>query len=52
MKIPISWLKDFVEIGLPVHELADKLTMAGLEVGSVDRIGGWEKCLVGRVSWR
>ena len=49
MKIPISWLKDFVEIGIPVHELADKLTMAGLEVGSIGRIGGWEKCLIGRV---
>ena len=44
MKIPISWLKDFVDIGISVHELSDKLTMAGLEVGSVDRIGGWEKC--------
>ena len=49
MKIPISWLKDFVEIGIPVHELADKLTMAGLEVGSIERIGGWEKCLIGMV---
>jgi phenylalanyl-tRNA synthetase beta chain len=49
MKIPISWLKDFVDIRIPVDELADKLTMAGLEVGSVDRVGGWDKCLVGCV---
>lgn len=49
MKIPISWLKDFVDIPVSVNELAEKLTMAGLEVGSVDRIGGWKKCLVGWV---
>ncbi|MEZ4609008.1 MAG: hypothetical protein R2838_01925 [Caldilineaceae bacterium] len=31
--MPISWLKSYVDINLPVEELAERLTMAGLEVG-------------------
>ena len=39
MKVPVSWLKDFVEITLPIHELAGRLTMAGLEVEEITYIG-------------
>ncbi len=39
MKTPLSWLKDFVEIDLPIEELAYKLTMAGLEVEAVHYLG-------------
>jgi phenylalanyl-tRNA synthetase beta chain len=39
VKVPISWLKDFVEINLPIHELAGRLTMAGLEVEEITYIG-------------
>ena len=39
MKIPISWLKDFVEIDIPVEQLAERLTLAGLEVGKLQYIG-------------
>ncbi len=39
MKVPISWLKDFVDIDLPIHELAYKLTMAGLEVEEIHYVG-------------
>lgn len=39
MKVPLSWLKDFVEITLPVDELAGRLTMAGLEVEEITYIG-------------
>lgn len=39
MKIPLSWLKDFVEISLPIEELAHRLTMAGLEVEEITYIG-------------
>jgi phenylalanyl-tRNA synthetase beta chain len=35
MKIVYSWLKDFVDIDVPVEELADSLTGAGLEVASI-----------------
>ena len=39
MKIPLSWLKDFVEIDLPIEELAHHLTMAGLEIEEIRLVG-------------
>lgn len=39
MKVPVSWLKDFVTITLPVDELARRLTMAGLEVEEIQYVG-------------
>ena len=39
MKVPYSWLKEFVDVDLPAEELADTLTMAGLEVEELVRIG-------------
>ena len=39
MKVPISWLKDFVDITIPLPELASRLTMAGLEVESIIYVG-------------
>ena len=39
MRVPISWLKEYVDITLPIAELVDKLTMAGLEVEHVETIG-------------
>lgn len=35
MKVPYNWLRQYVEIDLPPDELADRLTMAGIEVDSV-----------------
>ena len=40
MKVTYNWLKDFVDIKIPAQELADKLTMAGLEVVSLQKTGG------------
>lgn len=37
MRVVYSWLKDFVEINIPVNELADALTSAGLEVASIEK---------------
>lgn len=39
MLIPVSWLKDFVDIDIPAELLAERLTLAGLEVGSLHYIG-------------
>ena len=52
MRVPLSWLRDFVEITLPVDELAHRLTMAGLEVSEVTYVGAsWQrdKLFVGEV---
>ena len=40
MKITWNWLAEFVELSMPVAELAERLTMAGLEVESVETLGG------------
>ena len=51
MKVPLSWLKEFVDVDLPPDELAHRLTMAGTEVGSVEVIGGtWDNVFVARVA--
>lgn len=40
MKVPISWLRDFVDLrGLQIEEIARKLTLAGLEVGEITYVG-------------
>jgi phenylalanyl-tRNA synthetase beta chain len=39
MYVPLSWLKDYVDITLPVEELARRLTLAGLEVEEVRYVG-------------
>ncbi|MDO9128904.1 MAG: phenylalanine--tRNA ligase beta subunit-related protein, partial [Anaerolineales bacterium] len=39
MKVPISWLRDFVEITIPIEDLARKLTLAGLEVEEIRYVG-------------
>jgi phenylalanyl-tRNA synthetase beta chain len=40
MKLTYNWLKDFVDIKLSPEALAEKLTMAGLEVTSLEKKGG------------
>jgi len=40
MKFTYSWLKDYVDIILKPQELADKLTMAGLEIESLSQKEG------------
>ena len=49
MKVPLSWLKEYVKIELSAEELAHKLTMAGVEVSGVQLIGGWNNVFVGFV---
>ena len=52
MRVPVSWLQEYVDVSLPTDELALKLTLAGMEVGAVDRIGDqWDPqtVVVGKV---
>jgi phenylalanyl-tRNA synthetase beta chain len=39
MKVPVSWLKEFVDIELSIPELAHRLTLAGLEVEEIRYVG-------------
>ena len=51
MKVPLSWLREYVDVDLPPEELAHRLTMSGNEVGSIDVIGGtWDNVFVAEVA--
>ena len=39
MQVPLSWLREYVEITQPVEELAERMTLAGLEVEHIETIG-------------
>ncbi|MBI2808276.1 MAG: phenylalanine--tRNA ligase subunit beta [Planctomycetes bacterium] len=39
MKIPLSWLSDYIDITIPPAQLIDRLTLAGMEVASTRVLG-------------
>src|SRR5476649_208917 len=39
MKIPLSWLRDYIDLTLPPAQLIERLTLAGLEVASTRVFG-------------
>lgn len=39
MKVPLSWLRDYVDLPASVADLAERLTLAGLEVVGVRAVG-------------
>ncbi|HUW45503.1 MAG TPA: phenylalanine--tRNA ligase subunit beta, partial [Dehalococcoidia bacterium] len=50
MKVSLNWLRDYVDIKLAPEELAEKLTMSGLEVKGIQTIGGtWDNVVIGEV---
>ena len=50
MKVSLSWLKDYVPIEMDPSDLAEALTMVGLEVESVsDRYSYLDTVYVGRI---
>src|SRR5918996_4540852 len=50
MRVPLSWLREYVDISLPPRALADQLTMRGMEVDAVEATGAdWTDVVVGRV---
>ena len=50
MKVPLSWLRSYVDVTLLPRELGHRLTMAGLETGGIEMVGeNWDDVLVGHV---
>ncbi|MDD4924146.1 MAG: phenylalanine--tRNA ligase subunit beta [Dehalococcoidales bacterium] len=50
MKVPIKWLKDYIDIDLSPKELAHVLTMSGTESG-LKYIGeSWEGVIIGQIA--
>jgi phenylalanyl-tRNA synthetase beta chain len=51
MRLSINWLKDFVDLTAPPAELADRLTLAGLEVEALEEVApDFSGVVVGRVT--
>ncbi len=51
MKVPLSWLREYVSISQPLKELAGKLTMSGTEVKGIEVTGkDWDKICVGQIT--
>ncbi len=51
MKVPISWLKDYVDIDVSPRVLAEKLTFSGIEVEGIATVGAaFEGLVVGEVT--
>ena len=38
MKLPLSWMRDFVSIDAPVEEISRRLSFAGLVVENVEKL--------------
>ena len=53
MKVPVSWLKKYINLdGIDINDLSHLMTMAGTEVSSIDIVGEhWdaEHLLVGEI---
>ncbi|MBU1877467.1 MAG: phenylalanine--tRNA ligase subunit beta [Chloroflexi bacterium] len=44
MRVSLKWLKDYVDILTTPDDLARRMTMAGVEVGTIDRLGAdWDR---------
>ncbi len=50
VKVSLNWLKEYVDINVPVQQLCDKMIMAGFEVEDlVDLSATMDKVVVGRI---
>jgi phenylalanyl-tRNA synthetase beta chain len=50
MRVPLSWLREYVDFDLAPEALADALTMRGLEVSGIEFAGAdWTDVVVGRL---
>ena len=51
MKVTLNWLRDYVDFDLPADELSHRLTMAGLEIDAMERLGeGLDSVVVARLA--
>ena len=50
MRVPLSWLRDYVDVDLEPEALAARLTMLGMEVQGIERWGAeWQNVVVGEL---
>ena len=52
MLVPLSWLKEYVDLVTSTPALAERITLAGMEVEGIERTGDWwdaEKIVIGQI---
>ncbi|MEO7664423.1 MAG: YtpR family tRNA-binding protein, partial [Candidatus Limnocylindrales bacterium] len=50
MRVPLSWLADYVDLELEPEALAERLTLLGMEVKAIERRGtDWRNVVVGEL---
>src|SRR3954452_7020188 len=50
MRVPLSWLAEFVDVELTPQALAEQLTLLGMEVKGIERWGAeWRNVVVGEL---
>jgi phenylalanyl-tRNA synthetase beta chain len=50
VRVPLSWLRDYVAVDLETERLAERLTLLGMEVRGIERWGaGWRNVVVGQL---
>ena len=50
MRVPLSWLRDYVDVELAPEGLAERLTLLGMEVKGIERWGAdWRNVVVGEL---
>ena len=50
MRVPLSWLRDYVDVQLSPEQLAERLTLLGMEVKEIERWGAdWRNVVTGEL---
>ncbi len=50
MRVPLTWLRDYVDVDIEPEVLAERLTLLGMEVQSIERWGSaWRSVVVGEL---
>jgi phenylalanyl-tRNA synthetase beta chain len=50
MRVPLSWLRDYVDVQLTPEQLAERLTLLGMEVKAIQAWGAdWQNVVVGEL---
>ncbi len=50
MRVPLSWLREFVDVQLGPEQLAERLTLLGMEVKAIERWGAdWSNVVTGEL---
>ena len=50
MRVPLSWLRDYVDVELMPERLAERLTLLGMEVKGLERWGAdWRSVVIGEL---